>query len=40
LPTDGLRTQNGIRVLEKKLELFVDILLSQDRFAQVPLGVG
>ena len=40
LPTDGLRTQNGIRVLEKKLELFVDILLSQDRFAQVPLGIG
>ena len=34
-PHDILRTQHGIRLLEEKLELYVDILTSQERFVQV-----
>ena len=34
-PHDALRTHHGIRLLEKKLELYVDILTSQERFVQV-----
>lgn len=38
LPTDALRTNNGIRMLEKKLDLYVDIMQAQERFVQVPLA--
>lgn len=32
---DSLRNANSLRLLQKKLELYVDIIQSQDRFAQV-----
>ena len=35
LPTDALRTNHGIRILEKKLDLYVDIMQAQERFVQV-----
>lgn len=35
LPTDALRTNHGIRILEKKLDLYVDIIQAQERFVQV-----
>ena len=34
-PHDVLRTHHGLHLLEKKLELYVDILTSQERFVQV-----
>ena len=35
LPTDALRTNNGIRILKNKLDLYVDIIQVQERFVQV-----
>ena len=35
LPNDALRTNHGIRLLEKKLDLYVDIMQAQERFVQV-----
>lgn len=38
LPTDALRTNHGIRQLEKKLDLYVDIIQAQERFVQVSVA--
>ena len=35
LPNDALRTNHGIRMLETKLDLYVDIMHAQERFVQV-----
>lgn len=35
LPNDALRTNQGIRMLETKLDLYVDIMHAQERFVQV-----
>lgn len=35
LPNDALRTNHGIRMLETKLDLYVDIIHAQERFVQV-----
>lgn len=42
LPHDAfpLRTNHGIRMLEKKLDLYIDIMQSQERFVQVFIDGG
>lgn len=37
LPNDALRTNHGIRMLETKLDLYVDIMHAQERFVQVSI---